>query len=509
MDYPEYLYNQALNELFKSNYENGFNIIIKTIKEYNHIKSLNFLLYYLNQNNINNENFNEIFKQITLNELHNIIEKIKLPDKTYILYIELLFTLEDFEKYFKYIKILKDNNNPYELYFLGKYAGLNNNNKKMIELYNKACNNGCIIPYLYSSKLGLEYLNNILKKIPNTETELLAEIYYNLGEYYENNNNIELMYLNYKKSSDLYYIPSIFKLTNYLSDCYHNDIIFTEEQINDFIKYNKILINIYNYDDNGSYASELGSFLINYNYPNEAEEYLLKACEYNNILAFYNLGILYLDHLDNYEQEGLCFLNLALNKGEYNSLHFLSKFYYEDENNEKFIHYGNQVLLFKEKIDKEKYNEICLLFAEFYKNNNDYDNMVKYYKLILDEKESIIELCKYYYENKKYTELDEIIDIIINEYNEENFDIFFRDFKLSDLYNILNNKLLISNNQKITNYIQNKKSLHKLFQNNIYELKECVICYDKNQNIKLNCTHEICINCYDKMQGRCYYRCEL
>jgi hypothetical protein len=44
--------------------------------------------------------------------------------------------------------------------------------------------------------------------------------------------------------------------------------------------------------------------------------------------------------------------------------------------------------------------------------------------------------------------------------------------------------------------------IYKYYDN----IKECIICYNTKINIKYNCGHDICFDCYSKHKN-CYYRC--
>ena len=59
---------------------------------------------------------------------------------------------------------------------------------------------------------------------------------------------------------------------------------------------------------------------------------------------------------------------------------------------------------------------------------------------------------------------------------------------------------------QLNNYDEIISYLEKI-NNNLSNIKECIICYDTKININMYCGHEICINCYCKID-LCYYKCK-
>jgi len=122
--------------------------------------------------------------------------------------------------------------------------------------------------------------------------------------------------------------------------------------------------------------------------------------------------------------------------------------------------------------------------GKYYENEEeDYDLMLKYYGLCLENN-------------------DLKPDNSLSEY-------FSNDLKYYNWLNSLNNK-----NDTISNIITRlsesdkvKEYLNKI-ENNLSNIKKCIVCYDTDIHIGLYCGHEICSNCYCKV-NMCYYRCKI
>ena len=57
---------------------------------------------------------------------------------------------------------------------------------------------------------------------------------------------------------------------------------------------------------------------------------------------------------------------------------------------------------------------------------------------------------------------------------------------------------------QLNNYDEIISYLEKI-NNNLSNIKECIICYEHDIHIDMYCGHEICINCYCNIT-KCYYR---
>src|SRR5205807_4621100 len=110
----------------------------------------------------------------------------------------------------------------------------------------------------------------------------------------------------------------------------------------------------------------------------------------------------------------------------------------------------------------------------FYEEQNDYDNMIKYYLMLIDhdpvQKINITkEINKYLHKNKNIEHL-----LQCQEYLNKNNLKYFNDM-LKIYYDV-----------------------HEHYElNNISIKEECCICYEEKYNIKLFCKHKICHHCYN------------
>jgi tetratricopeptide (TPR) repeat protein len=169
-----------------------------------------------------------------------------------------------------------------------------------------------------------------------------------------------------------------------------------------------------------------------------------------------------------------------------------------------------------------KYNEMCNTEYNYYNLGNCYKYMKNEEKMIenylkANTGNSYFELSDYYYKQKnlalsikylyksslfKYTIATQLLKMTI----------LFEQNKIN-LYNILinleNPNNFINNNiNELIETTEIKKHIKRLEDsktNNI--IKECIICFDNKLNIKLDCGHELCVDCYNKTNNKCYYRC--
>lgn len=482
----------------------GIDMIIKSYNIDNNLNTLNYILNYLKSKN-------ELLKEkdITLNEfnINEIMDKLEISNdtiETYVIYCELLLLIKDNEKFkinLGKINNSKLNNKKEYLTYLFVRGNIENNKQFNNDFYNRITN--LKYPRLQS------FIGNKNKNLNSINLGLNInnpESFYYLANYYENNNNIQNMINYYLKGYELYHLPSIMKIFYFYKK---NINKLNGYEINTFIKCGKILIN---YDTDGTILYDFAKFLetkqeYKLKYTNK---YLLMAVQKNNIKAIYLLGKIYLENKHFHKSdEGVKLLLKAYENDHYDALYDLVYYYDYKKDYSNLIKYGEMLVSIEGKIDYIFYEHTCEILSKYYNNKKDIENMIKYYKLIPNHIESLIGLSKYYYENKNNNDLNEIVDIFINKYDDNEYDRFFKDYKLSDVYKILM-KFYDNDNLKnnIDNYIKRNDILLRIHNKETFEIKECIVCYEMNEHVKLFCDHYLCIDCYIKMNNRCYYRCK-
>jgi len=116
--------------------------------------------------------------------------------------------------------------------------------------------------------------------------------------------------------------------------------------------------------------------------------------------------------------------------------------------------------------------------GNYYHKIKYYDQMIKYYLMAIEKNNTVAmyQLSKYYW------------------YTEKNYILAKKYFTMA----IDNDNILAKKDNILYDFI------YKYFDN----IKECIICYDTKINIKYNCDHDVCFECYSK-NNICYYRCNL
>lgn len=173
-----------------------------------------------------------------------------------------------------------------------------------------------------------------------------------------------------------------------------------------------------------------------------------------------------------------------------------------DENNliEYYRHIGNLYLVIKNndkalsyllKYDKyEEYIYVKAAIIFIYESQNNFETAIEY----LNDTLNVI------------IEKDKLLDIIKLYINND-----IKTFKLITLYLKKYDNINVKNMQQ---HLLNIKSI-RYFHNKIKvftelnNYRECNICLEKELNIILNCGHQVCINCYPKLNDKCFYKCEL
>jgi len=152
---------------------------------------------------------------------------------------------------------------------------------------------------------------------------------------------------------------------------------------------------------------------------------------------------------------------------------------------------------------------ICMYnFADYYGRIKDYDNMVKYFKMILDiadDLESMYTLGEYFrktgdteqmrkyfflaikhgiiYEDATYVTADPFVFLkLLESAKEEECSKKDRDEHIRSLANIYSDIMIYNNKVNLFTRLNN--------------VVECGICYEEKLNISLCCGHCVCIDCY-------------
>jgi TPR repeat protein len=197
------------------------------------------------------------------------------------------------------------------------------------------------------------------------------------------------------------------------------------------------------------------------------KKYYLMAIEKGYAKAMNNLGCYYKNVEKDYEQMKIYYL-MAIEKGYVKSMNHLG-YYYQDieEDYDKMKEYYLRAI---NKGDSNAMNNLGVYYQDIEK---DYNKMTEYYLMAIEKGHinAIINLG-YYYQNNKigfYT-------LLVNIENKNNL--------IHDKINELASDLLI------INYKKNKNNIH-----------ECDVCLESKINIQLSCNHEICIDCFPKLDN--------
>jgi TPR repeat protein len=357
-------------------------------------------------------------------------------------------------------------------------------------------------------------------------TDIIIEMYNNNNinpENYDLNNHIilgliGLYYSHIYKNCELakkYFIianekgnpDAMFNLGSY----YHE----IEKNYDEMKKYYLMAINKGNNDamyNLGSYYEEIEK---NYD---EMKKYYLMAINKGNNDAIYNLGYYYHDIEKNYDEMKKYYI-MAINKGDGVSMYYLGYYYKDIEKN-----YDEMKKYYLMAIEKGNSNAMFSMGIYYQNIEKNYDEMKKYYLMAMDKGNSNAQyyMGLYYY---KKNDVEYMLKYICNGIENGNIPClhfiirYFNKNKpnLLKLFNILINlnKKSISVIYKIEELIKNKE-IQKYTQKIIISIvgntytgsfKTCVVCFETNINIKFDCGHEICCNCYCSMK-KCYYRCK-
>jgi tetratricopeptide (TPR) repeat protein len=168
-------------------------------------------------------------------------------------------------------------------------------------------------------------------------------------------------------------------------------------------------------------------------------------------------------------------------------------------------------------------SRILYNFGNFYEENKDYTNMLKYYQLAaeLNDSDSCFRMALYYFNIKKdkklglefylqglgFSKIEE--EPSLNDYNNKHMAIHlpkkYKDFNHYELVELLENLEPKSESVKKTiktlcqkEAIISYKNKLRVFER-LKNICECKICYEERLNIDLTCGHEVCIDCYKKV----------
>ena len=247
-------------------------------------------------------------------------------------------------------------------------------------------------------------------------------------------------------------------------------------------------------------------------------------------------------------------MNASFLDNKFNSLkEICDKFKYHKNRIEQYDFLSEYILnLYNYNIIENDSADKLFWNGNYYKNiKKDYDGMKKYYLMAIDLNniDAMIVLGFYYqYVEKNYDEMKKYylmaIDLnntkamndlgfhyqnIENNYDEmkkyylmaielnndtsmHNLEFHYKDNLISFyclLSKIENKNDLI--NEKIDELLQSKqiqayKNKIKLFKS-LNNYKNCIVCLEENVlHINFECGHDVCIECYTKM-NKCYYNC--
>ena len=308
------------------------------------------------------------------------------------------------------------------------------------------------------------YLMVINNDITNTSTKVIAIV--NLGLYYQEIEDYELM----KK----YFLMAIDKDNDNADALYYLGLYYQNVQKDYDLMKKYYLMAI----DKGNAVALY--FLASYYLITEKDydlmkKYFLMAIDKDNIDAMYYLGLYYRNTEKDYDLMKRYFL-MAIDKGNDNAMYDLGCYYLITENDYELM---NKYYLMA--VDKGNVNAMYDLGC-YYKEIKDYKLMLKYFVLCFQNNDS------------------KPNNILLNYF--KNKLVYYNWLKALNNKNETIYKIIMEMN----NITEVKIYLQKIY-NNLSNIKECIICYDTNINIDMYCGHQICINCYCKIDC-CYYKCK-
>ena len=159
-------------------------------------------------------------------------------------------------------------------------------------------------------------------------------------------------------------------------------------------------------------------------------------------------------------------------------------------------------------------NNLAYYYRAVEKN---YNEMKKYYLMAIELGNSMaMNNLSYYYQTveKNYNEMKKYYLMAIEIGSSDAIDRLEMNISGLEFYmlliNIKNRNELIQNKiselEEDPKIIKYKKIMEDNNVNKNYDVKECIVCYSVEKHVEFDCKHEICVDCYMKMDS-CYYRC--
>ncbi len=189
--------------------------------------------------------------------------------------------------------------------------------------------------------------------------------------------------------------------------------------------------------------------------------------------------------------ENIAFINEVLSV----SIFDLELYYFLKEQNFQLINHVKKII--SGYIDKYDYESLEICFEEFNIDNNNINS----YDFITEKLKYNIYLYNTIF--NKFTNRNEIIkmcDFFKQKFNKYDFIIIGTYISMIIKDKFYEIKQIINNSNDIP--------LELLYKNNIYNEKECGVCYDINKyNIVFECKHSICFDCFDKINQSIITKC--
>lgn len=242
-----------------------------------------------------------------------------------------------------------------------------------------------------------------------------------------------------------------------------------------------------------------------------ALKYYLSAIENGSIGAACCLG-LYYERTSDYDNMMKYYL-LGIERDDPNAAYHLALYYQKQGDSNGMMRYH---LL---AIDRQCSKSMVSL-ARYYHENQDFTLMLKYHLLAIENNntEAMYDLAQYYQQVKQYecalkyyslavdndsqhSHLNINLNICARQINDATSLIAYRKYfdisnvkRLNNAYtkNIMGNKSNIADNK--SNIADNKSNI-------VGDKSKCGICFDEQTLIKLICKHELCFQCFSKVNN--------
>jgi tetratricopeptide (TPR) repeat protein len=186
---------------------------------------------------------------------------------------------------------------------------------------------------------------------------------------------------------------------------------------------------------------------------------------------------------------------MAVEKGNNIAMNRLGVYYKKQED------YDNMIKYYQMAIEKGNSNAMYNL-GLYYEKQEDYDNMMKYYQMATEKGDlDAMNNLGFYYEKKKdYDNMAKIAKMIYDKTNNDAMIDEFIDFILVEISNRIDllelfREYLDKSNIEILNCFLSINQ--HLMNKEIYKEEECCVCYEKKRQLILHCKHNICPECYN------------